>query len=140
MIMEEFEPKILGFLCRWCCDLPDLRGILETRHPPRFCSTEVICSCGANEFLVLKAFAGGADGVLVGGCLAEECRYMRDSLSARKEIAALKPLLEAIGVSSERLRLEPSSPSESAMLAEKLGSFAQTIKQLGPSPFKRRRC
>jgi len=140
MTMEEFQPKILGFSCRWCCALPDLRGILETRRPPHFCRTEVTCSCAANEFLVLQAFAGGADGVLVGGCLAEECRYMRDSLSARKRIAALKPLLEAMGVSSERLRLEPSSPSESAMLAEKLGSFAQTIKQLGPSPFGRTIC
>jgi F420-non-reducing hydrogenase iron-sulfur subunit len=87
--------------------------------------------------LVLKAFVSGADGVLVGGCFAEEYPYMKDSLTARQGIAALKPLLEAMGVGSERLRLESSSPLEDAILAERLGSFAQTIKELGPSPFRR---
>jgi F420-non-reducing hydrogenase iron-sulfur subunit len=135
--MDDFEPKIVAFSCNWCC-CSDVASISGTRCSSSLGVVTMTCSCKANEVLVLKAFAAGADGVLIDGCLPEECSYTKDSLSARQRIGVLRLLLEAIGVSTERLRLEPSSPQQDAILAERLGSFAQTIKRLGPSPFSRK--
>jgi len=96
-----------------------------------------MCCCKVNEHSVLRSFAVGADGVLVHGCLPEECPYMKSNLCVRQRVMALKPLLEAIGVGSERLRIEWISASEDMSLAERVKSFTQTLKQLGPSPFSR---
>jgi coenzyme F420-reducing hydrogenase delta subunit len=49
----------------------------------------------------------------------------------------LKPFLEALGVGGDRLRLEWISASEAPKVAETVTSFVETLKQLGPSPFRR---
>jgi F420-non-reducing hydrogenase iron-sulfur subunit len=137
--MDEFEPEIVAFSCKWCIS-SDLARISGTKCSSSLGVVTVTCSCKANEVLVLKAFAAGADGVLIDGCLPEECSHMKDNLSARQRIVVLGPLLEAIGVSSDRLRLEASSPLGDTILADKLGGFAQKIRELGPSPFGRKIC
>ncbi len=88
--------------------------------------------------MILKAFAVGADGVLVAGCHPGDCHYMKGNLSARRRVVGIKPFLEATGVEPERLRLEWVGASEGAKFANTVKSFTQTIKDLGPSPFNRR--
>jgi F420-non-reducing hydrogenase iron-sulfur subunit len=91
-----------------------------------------------NETLILKAFAAGADGVLVGGCHPGDCHYRKGNLNARRRVTGLRPFLEAIGISRDRLRLEWIAASEGPKVAETVKSFTQTIKELGPNPFARR--
>ncbi|GAF74611.1 unnamed protein product [marine sediment metagenome] len=50
----------------------------------------------------------------------------------------IKPLLKAIGIEPERLRLEWVGASEGPKFAETVTSFTQTIKELGPSQLNRR--
>lgn len=134
--MGDFEPKIVGFLCKWCLctNLANIAGM-------KWCSngetTSILCYCKVNECSVLRAFVGGADGILVGGCLGEECSFVKDSLCSMKRVTALKPLLEAIGIGSERLRIEWISASENTKLAEMVKDFTQMVKQLGPSPINK---
>jgi len=99
----------------------------------------VMCSGRISELLIFKAFASGADGVLVAGCHPGDCHYIKGNLSARRRVVGIKPLLEAIGVEPERLRLEWIGASEGSKFAETVESFTQTIKELGPSPLNRRR-
>jgi F420-non-reducing hydrogenase iron-sulfur subunit len=63
---------------------------------------------------------------------------MKGNLSARRRVAGLKPFLKAIGISSDRLRLQWIGASEGLKMAETISSFTETIRNLGPSPFKRR--
>jgi len=98
-----------------------------------------MCSGRVNELLMLKAFAAGADGVLVSGCHPGDCHYTKGNLSARRRVVGMKPFLEAIGIEPERLRLEWIGASEGSKFAETVDSFTQTVKELGPSPFNRRR-
>jgi len=91
-----------------------------------------------DERLMLKAFAVGADGVLVAGCHPGDCHYQKGNLSARRRVTGLKPFLQAVGIDKDRLRLEWISASEGPKVAETVKSFTQTIKGLGPSPFNRR--
>lgn len=97
----------------------------------------MMCSGRVSDFLILKAFALGADGVLVGGCHPGDCHYMKGNLSARRRVTGLKPFLKAIGISSDRLRLQWIGASEGRKMAETMSSFTQTIRNLGPSPLKR---
>ena len=137
--MDKFEPKIVAFFCNWCSyAAADLAGTSRIQYPPNIRTIRVMCSGRVSDFLILKAFALGADGVLVGGCHPGDCHYMKGNLSARRRVTGLKPFLKAIGISSDRLRLQWIGASEGRKMAETMSSFTQTIRNLGPSPLERR--
>jgi F420-non-reducing hydrogenase iron-sulfur subunit len=137
--MDEFEPKVVGFLCNWCSYRgADMAGTARIKYPANLRIIRVMCSGRVNELLISKAFAAGADGVLICGCHPGDCHYQKGNLSARRRVVGLKPFLEAVGISGDRLRLAWISPSEGGKLAETVSSFTQTLKQLGPSPLNRR--
>jgi len=97
-----------------------------------------MCTGRVSELLIFKAFTAGADGVLVAGCHPGDCHYIKGNLSARRRVMGIKPLLKAIGIEPERLRLEWVGASEGPKFAETVTSFTQTIKELGPSQLNRR--
>ncbi len=134
-----FEPVIVGFSCNWCAyAAADLAGTSRMQYPANLRMIRVMCSGRVSEMLILKAFAAGADGVLVAGCHPGDCHYMKGNLSARRRVMGLKPFLEAIGIEPERLRLDWIGASEGSKFAQTVRSFTQTIKDLGPSPLNRR--
>jgi F420-non-reducing hydrogenase iron-sulfur subunit len=135
--MARFEPKIVAFFCNWCSyAAADLAGTSRMQYPPNMRTIRVMCSGRVNELLILKAFALGADGVLVGGCHPGDCHYMKGNLSARRRIAGLKPFLKAMGINNDRLRLQWIGASEGQKMAETVSSFTETIRDLGPSQLK----
>jgi F420-non-reducing hydrogenase iron-sulfur subunit len=137
--MDKFEPKIVAFFCNWCSyAAADLAGTSRMQYPPNVRTIRVMCSGRVSDFLILKAFAMGADGVLVGGCHPGDCHYIKGNLSARRRVAGLKPFLKAIGISSDRLRLQWIGASEGKKMADTMSNFTETIRKLGPSPLKRR--
>jgi F420-non-reducing hydrogenase iron-sulfur subunit len=137
--MDKFEPKIVAFFCNWCSyAAADLAGTSRMQYPPNVRTIRVMCSGRVSDFLILKAFALGADGVLVGGCHPGDCHYMKGNLSARRRVAGLKPFLKAIGISSDRLRLQWIGASEGKKMADTMSNFTETVRNLGPSPLKRR--
>jgi F420-non-reducing hydrogenase iron-sulfur subunit len=138
--MDEFQPTIVGFFCNWCSYTgADLAGTSRTKYPHNVRIIRIMCSGRIDASLILKAFAVGADGVLVCGCHPGDCHYQKGNLSARRRVTGLKPLLKALGLDQDRLRLEWISASEGPKVAETVKSFTQTIKGLGPSPLNRRR-
>lgn len=65
---ETWEPRIVGFLCHWCSyGAADLAGVSRIQYPPNIRVIRVPCSGRVDPSFVLKAFAHGADGVLVSG-------------------------------------------------------------------------
>ena len=136
--MDKFEPKIVAFFCNWCSyAAADLAGTSRMQYPPNIRTIRVMCSGRVSELLILKAFAVGADGVLVSGCHPGDCHYMKGNLSARRRVAGLKPFLKAVGISSDRLRLQWVGASEGLKMAESVTDFTETIRKLGPNPLKR---
>lgn len=138
MSETSFEPKIIGFLCRWCAYTgADLAGTSRLKYPPNMIIIRVMCSSRVDPIFVLKAFREGADGVFVAGCHPGECHYQKGNLFTRRRILALKPLLEATGLSSDRLRLAWISASEGGEFAKRVSEFTQVVKHLGPNPIGR---
>lgn len=135
---EEFEPKIVGFLCNWCSYAgADLAGVSRIQYPPNVRVIRVMCSGRVDPAFVLEAFKDGADGVLVAGChLPSDCHYLSGNFKAQRRIQLLKKVLEQFGIEPERLRLEWVSASEGDKFATVIRDMTDEIKKLGPSPLK----
>ena len=52
---QDFEPKILGFLCNWCSYAgADLAGVSRFQYPPNIRVIRVMCSGRVEAGLILK--------------------------------------------------------------------------------------
>jgi coenzyme F420-reducing hydrogenase delta subunit len=68
MTSDRFEPRILGFLCHWCCyAAADAAGVSRLQYPPNIRVIRVRCTGRIDAAFLFDAFANGADGVFVGG-------------------------------------------------------------------------
>lgn len=134
---EEFEPKIVGFLCNWCSYAgADLAGVSRIQYPPNLRIIRVMCSGRVDPAFILEAFISGADGVLIAGCHPGDCHYIAGNYKAQRRGILLKKLLEQFGVDSQRLRIEFVSASEGAKFAMVIKDMTEEIKKLGPSPLR----
>ena len=135
---NEFEPKIIGFLCNWCSYAgADLAGVSRIQYPPNIRIIRLMCSGRIDPSFVLEAFKDGADGVLVAGChLPSDCHYMSGNFKALRRINLLKRVLKDFGIEPERLRLEWVSASEGDKFASVVKSMVEDVKRLGPNPLK----
>ncbi|MGB9846017.1 MAG: hydrogenase iron-sulfur subunit [Desulfotomaculales bacterium] len=130
----KFRPKILGFVCNWCCYAgADLAGVSRFQYPPYIKLIRVMCSGRVDLALVFRAFANGADGVFIGGCWPGECHYVTEGNYHALSLLYLgRKLLASAGVNPARLRLEWVSASEGIRFAEVMNDFAAQITQMGP--------
>jgi len=131
---HEFKPRILGFLCNWCCYAgADLAGVSRYQYPPHIKVIRVMCSGRVDPAFILRAFSNGTDGVFIGGCWLGECHYITEgNYDALSMMHLCRKLLELIGVNPERLRLEWVSASEGIRFAEVMTDFTKKLKELGP--------
>ena len=137
--MAGFEPKIVAFFCNWCSyAAADLAGVSRLKCPPNILIIKVMCSGGVSDIFILRAFAAGADGVLVCGCHPGDCHYTRGNLSATRRVMSLRPFLSAMGIDNDRLRLHWIGASEGLEMVETVRNLTETIRNLGPSPLNRR--
>lgn len=132
--MSEYKPKIIGFLCNWCSYAgADLAGTSRLKHDISVRAVRVMCSGRVEPSFVLKAFAEGADGVIITGChIPSDCHYTNGNFKAQARFETFQPLLEQLGIEKERLRLEWISASEGEKFANVMDEFSATIKALGP--------
>jgi len=134
VVRHDFEPRILGFLCNWCCYAgADLAGVSRYQYPPNIRVIRVMCSGRVDPAFILRAFLSGIDGVFIGGCWLGECHYITEgNYDALSMMHLCKKLLEQIGVNPDRLRLEWVSASEGIRFAEVITDFTKKLKELGP--------
>jgi coenzyme F420-reducing hydrogenase delta subunit len=64
---EKFVPRILGFLCHWCCYAADTAGVERYQYPPNLRPIRVMCTGRVGPAFIMRGFAEGADGVFTGG-------------------------------------------------------------------------
>ena len=133
--MEEFEPKILGFVCNWCTYAgADLAGTSRIQYPPNIRIVRLMCSGSVDPLYVLKALLEGVDGVLVGGCHPGDCHYSNGNYKARRRITVLKSILRQIGLEEERVVLRWISASEGRRFADTVTEMVKNLRELGPNP------
>jgi F420-non-reducing hydrogenase iron-sulfur subunit len=132
-----FEPKIVGFLCNWCSYTgADLAGTARIKYAPNIRSIRVMCSGRVDPVFVMKAFAEGADGVLIAGCHPGDCHYQEGNYKALRRYLLLKRILPEYGIEAGRLRLEWIAASEGERFAQVVNEFTEEVRALGPMNFK----
>jgi len=129
-----FEPRILGFLCNWCCYAgADLAGVSRFQYPPNIRVIRVMCSGRVDLAHIFRAFATGQDAVFIGGCHLNDCHYVtHGNYDALGMVYICKKLMEHIGLNPERLRLEWVSAGEGINFANIMNEFIPRIEKLGP--------
>jgi F420-non-reducing hydrogenase iron-sulfur subunit len=133
MADTKFEPKLVGFLCRWCSYTgADLAGTSRKEYPPNLTPLRVMCSGRVDPTFVLHALAQGADGVLIAGCHPGDCHYKEGNYKAMRRYRMLLELLDTFGIERDRVRLEWISASEGDRFAETVADLTRKVRQLGP--------
>jgi F420-non-reducing hydrogenase iron-sulfur subunit len=130
---NQFEPKIISFLCNWCSYAgADLAGTSRMQYPQNVRIIRVPCSGRVDPLFVLRAFLDGADGVMVLGCHPGDCHYKQGNYVAQRRYAIMHRLLEFTGVEKDRLIVNWVSASEGKRFAEVVTNFTEQVRNLGP--------
>ena len=131
---SQWEPKILGLLCRWCSYAgADLAGTSRKKYPANIGIIKVPCSGRVDPLFILKALRLGYDGVLVSGCHPGDCHYQLGNYYARRRLALTKKFLEYMGVEPERFQVSWVSASEGAKFADVVTDVTAELKKVGPN-------
>jgi len=136
--MEDFEPRIVGFLCNWCAYTgADLAGTSRIQYPPNIRVIRLMCTGALDPIYVLRAFLEGADGVLIAGCHPGDCHYQNGNYKARRRVAILKQVLKELGLDEDRVWLRWISASEGQRFADTVKEMVEYLREKGPSPLKK---
>jgi F420-non-reducing hydrogenase iron-sulfur subunit len=132
---QKFEPKIIGYLCNWCCYAgADLAGVSRIQYPPNIRIVRVMCSSRIEPHMILEMFIQGIDGVFIGGCHFGDCHYIEGNYYTFCRIELTKKLMESAGFNTKRLRLEWVSAAEGLRFAEIMKEMKRDIGTIGPNP------
>ena len=131
--MSDFEPKVVAFVCNWCTYAgADLTGTSRIKYASNVKIIRFPCTGRIDFMLLLKAFANGADGIIVSGCHPNDCHYNAGNFHARRRFAMLLKLLEFIGIDPRRIQFSWVSAAEGAKWRDVVNSVTNEIRALGP--------
>ena len=130
------KTKVAFYWCASCggCEeaVLDLAGTSRIKYAPNAEVVRVMCSGRVDVQFVLKAFAKGADGVLIGGCHPGDCHYQEGNYKALRRFRLTKRLLKQMGIEEQRLRLEWISAAEGDRVRVVINEMVEQLKALGP--------
>jgi len=132
------EEKILSFLCNWCSYAgADLAGTSRFEYPPTIRTIRVMCSGRVDRDFILEAFRLGAGVVMVGAChMPYDCHYISGNYKMKARMDALAPMLQKLGLSPERFRVEYVSAAEGVKFAEIVREMTEQMHTLGKDKIK----
>ena len=130
---KQFEPLIIGFTCNWCSyRAADMAGMSRIKYPSNVRLIRLMCSGRLDPEFVLKALAGGADGVLITGCHPGECHYLEQNFKAYRRYRLLQRTLTQFGIEPGRVKLVWASAAEGVRFADEVAKMVEEIRDLGP--------
>jgi len=126
------KPKIAFFQCQWCLYAPEDQEWVDSRLPENIHLIKVPCTGRIDPLFVLNAVQGGADGVVISGCLPEKCHFKEGNLAARRQLVEFTSLLDYIGYDQERVRFVWLDLQDRGRIQRELADFESQISRLGP--------
>ena len=131
--MAEFEPKIIAFVCNWCTYTgADLTGTSRIKYASNVRIIRLPCTGRIDFMLLMKAFAKGADGIIVSGCHPNDCHYTSGNFHARRRWMVFRSLLNFMGIDVRRIIFSWVSAAEGAKWATVVNTAVKEIRALGP--------
>ena len=122
------KQKVILFTCNWhaysCLEALGREGL---SYSPAVVPVRLSCLGRISPGNILKAFEGGAAGVLLLGCPEDHCRYETGNLEAYKVVDETKPLLKLLGFDASRLEYQLLPAESSEEVLEVLNSFLDRV-------------
>jgi len=129
---EAFEPRLVAFVCNWCTYAgADLAGTSRLQYAPNVRIVKLPCTGRIDPLFILKAFEGGADGVLVSGCHPGDCHYTSGNYHARRRWTVFRELLSFAGISEDRLFFSWVSAAEGQKFADLINDLTEKVRAAG---------
>jgi coenzyme F420-reducing hydrogenase delta subunit len=130
---EQYNPKILGFLCNWCCyTAADSAGVGRYQYPPNLRVIRIMCTGRLDPSFPLEGLANGADGIFVGGCHPGECHYIDGNYHALVSASLVHEMLAKLGVDRNRFLIDWASAAEGPNFVKIITRFTEQVRSLGP--------
>lgn len=130
---DSFEPTIIGFTCNWCSyRAADMAGLARMKYPANIRLIRLMCSGRLDPTFVLKAFASGADGVLISGCHPGDCHYLEQNYKMQSRFLLMRRTLAALGIEAQRIKLIWASAAEGARFSDEVTKLVEEVRALGP--------
>jgi heterodisulfide reductase subunit A len=135
---EDPESKILAFLCNWCSYAgADLAGTSRFEYPTSVRALRVMCSGRVDRDFILEALRLGAGMIIVAAChLPYDCHYITGNWKMKARMDVLARMLQKLGLSPERFRVEYVSAAEGVHYAEIISEVDDQMRALGTSKIK----
>jgi F420-non-reducing hydrogenase iron-sulfur subunit len=125
--------KIVAFVCNWCTYAgADLTGTSRIKYAPNVKILRLPCTGRIDFMLLMKAFAEGADGIIVSGCHPNDCHYTSGNFHARRRWIVFRNILDTLGIDTRRIKFSWVSAAEGAKWAEVVNTTVEEITALGP--------
>lgn len=110
-----------------------MAGVSRLQYSTNMRLIRVMCSGRVDLEFILRAFLKGADGVFIGGCRLNECNYItHGNYGALSNVLMFKKIMEHIGLSPDRLRIEFMSSGDGLLLVDYTNTFIRQVQELGP--------
>ena len=109
---------------------------MRLSYPASVKIVKVPCTGRVDTIHMLEAFANGADGVCIVGCLEGDCHFISGNIRAGKRVQYAKTLLDETGIGGGRLAMYNLSASDGRKFAQFMREITEKISELGPSPIK----
>jgi F420-non-reducing hydrogenase iron-sulfur subunit len=120
-------------LCNWCSYAgADKAGAAQTTYPANVRVVRIMCTGRMDPQFALKAFASGADGILVLGCHPGDCHYKEQNFRMIQRHRLFLGLLRQYGIEGARCRLDFVSAGEGDKFARVIAETVEAIRALGP--------
>ncbi len=128
-----WQPRLVALVCNWCTYAgADMAGTARRAYAPTVRIVRVLCTGRLDPLLAVKAFEGGADGVIVSGCHPGDCHYVQGNLLARRRFTVFAALMDFLGLDRRRLHLAWVSASEGVKWARVVDEAIEAVRELGP--------
>ena len=125
--------KIALFQCRWCLYSPEDQAWVDNDLPKNIHLVKVPCTGRIDPLFILNAVQGGADGVMISGCLPEKCHFKEGNLAARRQLAEFSSFLDYIGYEQARVRFVWLDLQDRGRIQQELAAFESALETLGPA-------
>ncbi len=137
---DEEKPRVVAFLCENdAYPALDMAGINRITYNPFIRVIPVRCLGSVNIVWIADSLSKGIDGILMIGCKHGDdyqCHYVKGSELASTRMGKVQETLQRLVLESERIRVEELSISEFKKIPQIFDEFMETIKRVGPNPYK----
>ena len=136
---ERLFVKVKALLCTWSHFMEeDLGELTEYDYSSDVKVQRFVCTGNIDPSMVVQAFIDGYDGVFVGTCEPETCRFIGDkdykagNKQASAKMFSVQDALKVVGIAPDRLRSEWLSPKQPSRFPRFIDEFKSQLATHGP--------